>query len=340
MNYPWAPHLNKIPFRTTRSFHQAFPWTGSVGGMGTASYGSIVPAFSVHTTALSDMSRPEMVVYDKFDAYIDEFKQFFKLGSRVNAVVINGQFGSGDGEIGGVIGKIYSYNIDYKNKRIRVFVISDVDNSVHEVYPETLLNKDHIRESIESRINGFSLFETYQTTTTDVFWHGSTDMDFSGKKGIHVGTKLAATQALEARIGVPATGEWDGSRQYGDALLAGKRTLNNKEKERGYYCATGFNRGKDLPEDDYYPSDREEKAVYSDGTIVPIDCRPIVFKVSIIGQMSNTTRTPHNDTKANSMMLRNLKLGNAKRGYYYINDGEDVGSISAVVPDGTFLRVL
>jgi hypothetical protein len=33
-------------------------------------------------------------------------------------------------------------------------------------------------------------------------------------------------------------------------------------------------------------------------------------------------------------------LGNAKSGYYYINDGEDYGSISAVVPDKTFLKIL
>ena len=56
--------------------------------------------------------------------------------------------------------------------------------------------------------------------------------------------------------------------------------------------------------------------------------------------MSNTPMKPHGDTRANSMMLRNLKMGNARVGYYYKNDGEDVGSISAVVPDGSFLSVV
>jgi len=56
--------------------------------------------------------------------------------------------------------------------------------------------------------------------------------------------------------------------------------------------------------------------------------------------MTNTPNRPHTDTKANSMMIRNLKIGNAKSGYYYENEGEDTGSISAVVPDKSFLQIL
>ena len=56
--------------------------------------------------------------------------------------------------------------------------------------------------------------------------------------------------------------------------------------------------------------------------------------------MTNSPYKPHTDEKANSMMLRNLKMGNAKSGYYYENIGEDEGSISAVVPDATFLKIL
>lgn len=56
--------------------------------------------------------------------------------------------------------------------------------------------------------------------------------------------------------------------------------------------------------------------------------------------MSNSSWTPHSDMKANAMMLRHLKQNNAKIGYYYINEGEDEGSISAVVPNSSFLKIL
>jgi len=174
----------------------------------------------------------------------------------------------------------------------------------------------------------------------NLFYHGSTDKNLAGKKGIHIGTKLAATQALQARIGVPAEGEWDGTREYGKTLLAGKNTLKNKYQELGYFCETGFNCGRDIPEEDYYPTQRNEKAEYSDGTPIPFNSKPIVFPVKIVGKMTNSPYKPHTDEKANSMMLRNLKMGNAKSGYYYENIGEDAGSISAVVPDATFLKIL
>jgi len=171
-----------------------------------------------------------------------------------------------------------------------------------------------------------------------IFYHGSTDKNFLGRKGIHVGTKKASTQALESRIGVPVIGEWDGTREYGDTLLAGQKTLEQRSEERGYFLQTGYN--SNAPQNDYYPIERIERAVYSDNTFIPFTCKPIVFPVKIIGKMTNTPRTPHSDNKANSMMIRSLKLGNAKSGYFYINIGEDSGSISAVVPNGSFLQIL
>lgn len=177
--------------------------------------------------------------------------------------------------------------------------------------------------------------------TTKQFYHGSTDMNLDGKKGIHIGTKLAATQALQARIGVPAEGEWDGTREYGKTSLAGKKRLQewDKNKTKGYYVSTGFNSGSNIPDNDYYPTERNDIAKYSDGTSISFDSKPIVFAVDIIGKMTNTQYDPRTDIMANSMMIRNLKKGNAKSGYYYINDGEDYGSISAVVPDKSFLRI-
>ena len=48
-----------------------------------------------------------------------------------------------------------------------------------------------------------------------IFWHGSPSGDLrGGKTGLHVGTKLAATEALEARIGIPAKGSWNGKKEY------------------------------------------------------------------------------------------------------------------------------
>lgn len=173
----------------------------------------------------------------------------------------------------------------------------------------------------------------------NIWWHGSTDKNLDGKKGIHVGTKLAATQALEARIGIPASGEWDGKREYGKTLLAGEKRLRQISKQIGYSIATGYN-VKDIPEEDYYPTERKQRAKYSDGTLVSFDCKPVIFSVSIIGKMTNSPYSPHSDERANSMMLRNLKQGNAKSGYYYLNIGEDYGSVSAVVPDKSFLRIL
>jgi len=174
----------------------------------------------------------------------------------------------------------------------------------------------------------------------NIFYHGSTDMNLLGKRGIHVGTKLAATQALEARIGVPSQGTWDGTREYGETLLAGKRRLREIGKERGYYVTTGHNSGLDVPEEDYYPTERKERAVYSDRTPISLTSKPIIFPVEIIGRMTNSPYNPHSDDKANSMMIRNLRIGNAKSGYYYTNIGEDEGSISAVVPDSSFLKIL
>ena len=173
-------------------------------------------------------------------------------------------------------------------------------------------------------------------------WYHGTPNSFIGSKGIHVGTYQAAEQALQARIGIPAKGTWDGSREYGKTLLAGKKKLQqwDKEQTKGYYCSTGFNCGSDMPEEDYYPTQRQQRAKYSDGTLVPFDSKPKIFKVEITGPMTNWEGKPHSDTTANGLIKRQLNKGVAKSGYYYINDGEDSGSISAVVPDKSFLRIV
>jgi hypothetical protein len=115
-------------------------------------------------------------------------------------------------------------------------------------------------ENVSEDFQGYDIRKTYQ------WYHGSTNKGFFGKNGIHIGSKLAATQALESRIGVPA-------------------------------------------------------------------------EVEIIGPMSNSQSSPHEDFKANGYMKRALNRGNAKNGYYYVNVAEDSGSISAVVPNGEWLKI-
>ena len=147
-------------------------------------------------------------------------------------------------------------------------------------------------------------------------------------------------QALEARIGVPADGEWDGTREYGKTLLAGQNSLNKLRDIHNIFCKTGFNCGDDIPEEDYYPTERNKRATYSDGKEIPFNCKPEIFKVEIIGLMTNSNSLPHNDATANGLIKRSLNSGKAKSGFYYKNDGEDVDSISAVIPNGSFLKII
>ena len=118
-----------------------------------------------------------------------------------------------------------------------------------------------------------------------VFYHGSTDKELKGKNGIHVGTYLAAKEALESRIGVPVEGEWDGKRKYGETLLCGKKELQRREKEEGILCITGFNCEKDVPEENYYVSQRNKISTYSDNSNISLNCHPIIFRVMMIRQI-------------------------------------------------------
>lgn len=216
----------------------------------------------------------------------------------------------------------------------------------HGIHIDKNIPKEAIIEVIDPntlKYNEEDLDNLYNTTWFDYqnesYYHGTPDQSISGKKGIHVGTLLAATQALEARIGVPAEGTWDGNREYGKTLLAGKQRLKELSKERGYGVETGFNCGSDITEENYYPTQRTQRAKYSDGTEIPFDAKPKIFKVDIIGNMTNWPGQPHADNIANGLIKRQLNKGVAKSGYYYINDGEDSGSISAVVPNKSFLKI-
>lgn len=169
--------------------------------------------------------------------------------------------------------------------------------------------------------------ETYGYYDGDnIFYHGTTNKSMIGTNGIHLGSYKASKEALEARIGTPANGEWDGTKKYGETLLKGNNNL-------GKYGKTGYNCGDDIPDENYLPTDRKIKAKYSDGKLIPIDSYPIIFKVKIIGDMEEEIIS---DEKANH-------LGNNSHspiGYYYKNISEDEGSVSAVVPNNTWLKIL
>lgn len=153
------------------------------------------------------------------------------------------------------------------------------------------------------------------------FFHGTPSGDLRGSfYGLHVGTERAAQDALNARIGAPAEGQWDGTRIYGKTKLAGSVGLR---------MDTGL---RDTSQD-YYP-DPANPPRYSDSSPVAHDSIPEIVPVKITGPMTNTPRTPHEDYRANGYMAGQVKRGRAKRGYYYENVAEDEGSISAVVPPG------
>jgi hypothetical protein len=164
----------------------------------------------------------------------------------------------------------------------------------------------------------------------NVWWHGSVSGDMrGGDSGLHLGTKSAAEDALHARIGFPAEGSWDGTRKYGETLLAGKKRILAMNP----YGITG--RNADAPDEDYYAHEHPKGPLtYSDGTPVPSDTSPSIRPFRITGSMTNTIQNPHQDFKANGYMAAAKKRGTARNGYFYKNEGEDYGSISAVVPDG------
>ncbi|MCK9587932.1 MAG: hypothetical protein M0Q93_01050 [Terrimicrobiaceae bacterium] len=173
----------------------------------------------------------------------------------------------------------------------------------------------------------------------DVMWHGSVSGDLrGGQTGLHVGTYQAAKEALEAQIGIPAEGEWDGTREYSKTLLMGtnrqqeirKNATTEKDK---FFGGTGYN-ARDAKSEDHYPA---KELKYSNGDPAPANAKPSITPFRITGKMSNSFWAPHGDWAANGRMRGMLKRGKARSGYYYMNESEDAGRISAVLPDGSFL---
>jgi hypothetical protein len=156
------------------------------------------------------------------------------------------------------------------------------------------------------------------------WYHGTPDertFATGSARGIHVGTYEAARQALEARIGAPAEGDWDGTREYGKTPIVGN------EKNMGYNTGLSCT-DKGQPQ--------HEHAKYSDSAPVPLDARPNIMSVQITGPMKEAS----SDTQANALIKRQITKGQAKTGYYYKNTAEDSGSTSAAVPSAAHLKRL
>lgn len=172
-----------------------------------------------------------------------------------------------------------------------------------------------------------------------VWYHGS-PTGFPGPTGqIHLGTERAARMALEARIGVPADLQgWAGNREYGKTLLAGTNKLKSIERgETPYYNKyprSGYS-ARDIPDEDFYPT--KMPTMGRDQTPMSPSMRPAVRAYQISGEMKNTTSAPYSDTMANRLANTQQTRGNGKHGFYYKNEGEDTGSISAVVPSRNHL---
>ena len=168
------------------------------------------------------------------------------------------------------------------------------------------------------------------------YWNGTPSGNLrGGVSGLHIGTKQAATEALEARIGIPADGRpWDGTRKYGETLLAGRDQVASGQF--GQYRNTGYNSRS--PRGAFYARDYEMPTV-GDGVKVDPDWKPYVRPVLVVGETSNTQRSPMSDSRANATMKGQITRGTAKRGFYYRNEGEDYGSVSAVFPNGDAVRV-
>ena len=219
------------------------------------------------------------------------------------------------------------FNLLERKKQLQEQLMNIIDSNP-ELIDDEIAKGDWSRHKYVSKKNG-----------KYVYFHGTASGDLRGGwSGLHIGTHLAAKEALEATIGVRADGkDWDGTSKYGNTLLAGKKTLEVLGKDiSGFNCF--------LPEEDFYIKDLDEnkKAKFSNKELIPENVKPSILKFTINGKMKelkghNKYGEDNSDEKANMLMKKN-KDKNINYGYYYTNISEDEGSISAVVPNKEFLE--
>lgn len=147
------PNNTERIIRTMRNPHQGFPWTGYSGMDLSATDKAFNSSMRVYQLPFCDASRPERCQFTVFDEYCNEFRNMFNVGDNVNAVVINGfDKSQGRGNTVGISGQLAKYDVDHANYRIRVWVRSDKDFKMYEVYPETLFSSDVVAESVRANI--------------------------------------------------------------------------------------------------------------------------------------------------------------------------------------------
>lgn len=103
-----------------------------------ASQSNFSNGISIKMLPLSDLSRPQVVNLDQFDAEIKEMNQMFKKGTRIGGIKVNSTFQNEDRNPETIIGKFDSFKIDRKNKNIRAYILDELSNKLVEVYPQTL----------------------------------------------------------------------------------------------------------------------------------------------------------------------------------------------------------
>ena len=141
---------------TFRNFHHKLPWIGRAGGFEFATQkGPFNPAMTIKLLPMNDLSRAPNMTYSEFDAFVDNVRQNVKPGDVVKAVKVNGQFNESDSA---VLGKISKLNVDYKHKRIRIYVRDLETNEQFEVYPETIFREDTKMEECKKYVMDYDEF--------------------------------------------------------------------------------------------------------------------------------------------------------------------------------------
>jgi hypothetical protein len=165
-----------------------------------------------------------------------------------------------------------------------------------------------------------------------VWWHGSPSGDLSGGKHklLHVGSFKSAMQALNFAIGTPVEGFWDGTREYGKVKLCGQKTMNRRRLPvEGYFHFA--------PDEDFYMCDQPlgKQPLYADNTKIPLTVKPSIYRLKIKGEMQNTQDRPMPDAAIQFEIEPRQSRLRKKQGYFYRNEFEDSGSISAMLPAKT-----
>lgn len=127
--------ISSLPLARTstfRNFMQGFPFHHTTGGADMT--GSVNnPTMMIKWLPLKDLSKATPEVKDPFDDVVYNVRTNINIGDKVKALPINSL---NDGIY--VEGVILKLDIDHEKKTIRVMIRNAEDNSIVEIYPETI----------------------------------------------------------------------------------------------------------------------------------------------------------------------------------------------------------